>query len=270
MHFYLLLLYKTRNELEDAGFPPMMEEYYDSSAPSSTFVRIGSIDLSGNVTSEVRSRPLDRVIANLTFGMDAFEGLNEEIRNISEANLGRRGCTTDEVYDILRSYFAEKLRKFLVDTARDVSAGSLSNEGSNTVKEAKKLFASASNAFKSYADDAGRKTGDSLQESLASRLERIGVPSSREKLSALRDLSSSAAQSVDVKSVAGAQLKRLREAYQKSRDSDRAVDNAALVYKTRSTDDEECSDDGDSDGDSNDETTQSEQAKETVIVFPDW
>jgi len=260
---------RCRNELDAHGFPPMMEEFYDTSAPSSTFVRIGSIELSGNAIMEVRSRPLNRSIANITFGMDAFDDLNAQIRNISDANLdatNRRGCTTDEVYTILQNYFVEKLRRFLKDTVYDVTRGSLSDEESNTVREARKLFASTSSVVKSYAGDAGKKTGESIQESLASRLEKLGVPSSREKLSALRELSTSAARTIDAKSLAGTQFRRLREAYRKSKETDKFVDNAALMYKTRSSDENECAERGEEAN----EATETEEVKETVIIFPDW
>ena len=255
-----------------------MEEYYgDSSAPSSTFVRIGSIQLSGNITSEIKSRPLDRTIANMTFGMNAFDNLSKEIRQVSEANLaatGRRGCTTDQVYDIIRAYFMKKLRKFLKDTAYDVSAGSLSEDGSTTVKEAKKLFASASNVIKSYADDASKKTGDNIQESLASRLDKLGVPSSREKLDALRELSAKAAENIDARSLAGSSLTRLRQAYQKSATTGNIAGNEALTYMTRSNgDDSECdeeADDSSSEEGANEAASNCKETKETIIIFPDW
>ncbi len=255
-----------------------MEEYYsDPSAPSSTFVRIGSIQLSGNVTSDIKSRPLDRTIANMTFGMNAFDNLSKEILDVSEANLaatGRRGCTTDQVYDILRAYFMKKLRKFLKDTAYDVSAGSLTEDGSTTVREAKKLFASASNAIKSYADDASKKTGDSIQESLASRLEKLGVPSSREKLDALRELSAKAAENIDARSLAGSSLTRLRQAYQKRTVTDNVVGQEALTYTTRSNGvDNECEEADDSSTKkqgANEAASNCKETKETIILFPDW
>lgn len=245
-----------------------MLEDYDESSPSSTFVRIGSIQLDGNITCEINSRPLDRSIANVTFGMDAFEPLYRQIRNVSEANLastGRRGCTTDELYALVQSYFLEKLRKFLSDAAEDMVVGAVSDEGSRTIREARKLLASAGEIAKSYAGDASKKTGESLQESLASRLEKLGVKSSREKLSALRELSTSIARSIDARSLAGTQLKRLRESYQESND----VDSAALSYQTVVPDDgKECSRTG---SDSNSATTKCRDViKETIIVFPDW
>lgn len=249
-----------------------MEEYYDQSAPSSTFVRIGSIQLTGNVTSEVRSRPLNRIIANVTFDLHAFDDLNVQIRSLSEENLaktGRTGCTTDELYNLLSSYFIDKLRTFLSAAVKDVTVGSFSDEGSTTVREARKLFASASHALKSYAGDAGKKKGDSLEEKLASRLEKFGVPSSREKLSALRELSTSAARSIDARSLAGTQLKRLRAAYERSKDDGNALDSAALVYKTRSRsiNEKECTD-KDSNGD--DASGKIDEVEETIIIFPDW
>lgn len=250
-----------------------MQEYSDPSAPSSTFVRIGSIQLSGNVTSEVRSRPLDRAIANISFGMHAFDKLSKEILQVSEANVaatGRRGCTTDEMYDILRAYFMKKLRKFLEETAYDVSTGSLSEDGSTTVREAKKLFASASNVIKSYADDASKKTGDNIQELLASRLEKLGMPSSREKLSTLRELSANAALTVDARSLAGSQLTRIQEAYQSRVGTDSVMGNQALMYTTRSAGDTKCEGIEKDSSAEDDPNKTCEEVKETIIIFPDW
>lgn len=280
VEFTNLMLSRTNwNELEEAGFPPRMEDYYsdyDASAPSSTFVRIGSIQLSGNITSEIKSRPLDRTIANMTFGLHAFDNLSKEILQVSEANLaatGRRGCTTDQVYDILRAYFMKKLRKFLKYTAYDVSAGSLREEGSTTVREAKRLFASASNVIKSYADDASKKTGDDIQESLAGRLEKLGVPSSREKLDALRELSAKAAENIDARSLAGSSLTRLRQAYQNRVTTGNVIGHEALTYTTGSNDvDNACEEANDSSSEvgSNQAASDCKDTKETIFIFPDW
>lgn len=179
------------NELEDAGFPPAME-YYDAeegkSAESSTFLRIGSIVLSGNVRLSISSRPLNKPIATIAYGLDTLNDLNNEIVQISETNAvtGRRGCKTDDLYIIMRTHFAGKIRNFLRDAANSVTTCSFSDEGSITGRQARHLLACASDVIKTYANEAGRKKGDELQESLAVRLEKLGLPSPRDKLSALR------------------------------------------------------------------------------------
>jgi hypothetical protein len=212
----------------------------------------------------------------MTFGLHAFDNLSKEILQVSEANLaatGRRGCTTDQVYDILRAYFMKKLRKFLKYTAYDVSAGSLREEGSTTVREAKRLFASASNVIKSYADDASKKTGDDIQESLAGRLEKLGVPSSREKLDALRELSAKAAENIDARSLAGSSLTRLRQAYQNRVTTGYIIGHEALTYTTGSNDvDNACEEanDSSSEGGSNQAASDCKDTKETIFIFPDW
>jgi hypothetical protein len=212
----------------------------------------------------------------MTFGLHAFDNLSKEILQVSEANLaatGRRGCTTDQVYDILRAYFMKKLRKFLKYTAYDVSAGSLREEGSTTVREAKKLFASASNVIKSYADDASKKTGDNIQDSLAGRLEKLGVPSSREKLDALRELSAKAAENIDARSLAGSSLTRLRQAYQNTVTTGNVIGHEALTYTTASNDvDNACEEANDSSSEvgSNQAASDCKDTKETIFIFPDW
>lgn len=208
------------NELEDAGFPPAMEYYEteeESSAESSTFVRIGSVDLSGKVRLEISSRPLERPITTIVYGLDTLQDLNNEIREVSETNLadtGRRGCTMDEMYIILQTYFAGRIRNFLRDAAYDVTASSLLDKGSTTIKEARCLLASASDVIKNYADDVGRKKGDDLQELLAIRLDKLGLPSPREKLSTLREMSLQAARNIDAKKLAAGQWERLQVAYE--------------------------------------------------------
>jgi hypothetical protein len=206
------------NELEDAGFPPAME-YYDTeegiSAESSTFVRIGSIDLSGSVRLEISSRPLNKSIATIVYDLDTLKDLNNEILQVSETNAvtGRRGCKTDDLYIILRTHFAGRIRNFLRDAAYNVTTGSFSDEGDTTIKQARRLLESVSDLIKTYADEAGRKKGDDLQESLAIRLEKLGLPSPREKLSALREVSLNAARNVDAKKLAYGQWERIRVAH---------------------------------------------------------
>ena len=261
-----------RNELDDAGFPPAMKDSDPASSTSSvaasrsngsTFVRIGSIDLQGNVTTEIFSRPLDRRIANIGFSMDSLKELNDEIRRTSEANLaatGRRGCTTDELYTILSNYFMRKLRSFLSETVYDVTTGALSDEGSNTVREAKRLVSSANDVIRGYVSEASKKKGDDLQDSLANRLERFGVPSSKEKLNALREISLNAARNVDARSLAESKLKQVREAYRTGSGAANVAQNAEALARAESLSDEV----------DEEEAVCADKVQEEDIIFYDW
>jgi hypothetical protein len=247
------------NELEDAGFPPAMEDCDDAeegtSTESSTFVRIGSINLSGNVRLSISSRPLNKPIASIVYGLDTFKDLNNEILQMSEANAvtGRRGCKMDDLYIILRTYFAGRIRNFLRDAAHNVTTGSFSDEESITVKQAKRLLASASDVIKTYADDAGRKKGDELQESLAVSLEKLGVPSPREKLSALREVSLTAVRNFDAKKLAAVQWERMRAAHVTAGSSSTNPDaNSAVAGRGTS------------------KQVNVETMEEIIRFFPDW
>lgn len=247
------------NELEDAGFPPAMEYYEteeESSVMSSTFVRIGTVDLSGNVRLEISSRPLERPITTIVYDLDMLQDLNIEIRKVSEKNLaitGRRGCTTDEMYTTLQTYFAGRIRNFLRDAAYDVTASSLLDVESTTIKKARRLLASASDVIKNYADDVGRKKGDDLQELLAIRLDKLGLPLPREKLSTLREMSLQAARNVDAKKLAANQWERLRMTYDtagtSSASADAENDVAGRVASKQRKD---------------------ETMEEIIRFFPDW
>jgi hypothetical protein len=247
------------NELEDAGFPPAMEYYEteeESSAESSTFVRIGSVDLSGKVRLEISSRPLERPITTIVYGLDTLQDLNNEIREVSETNLadtGRRGCTMDEMYIILQTYFAGRIRNFLRDAAYDVTASSLLDKGSTTIKEARCLLASASDVIKNYADDVGRKKGDDLQELLAIRLDKLGLPSPREKLSTLREISLQAARNIDTKKLAAGQWERLQVAYETAGSSSASGDAENDVA-----------------GRDANKHNKDEMMEEIIRFFPDW
>jgi hypothetical protein len=134
-----------------------------------------------------------------------------------------------------------------------VTASSLSDEESTTIMEARRLLASASDVIKNYADDVGRKKGDDLLELLAIRLDKLGLPSPREKLSTLREMSLQAARNVDAKKLAAYQWERLRAAYETAGSSSATGDAENDVAG------------GDANKQRKDETIE-----KVIRFFPDW
>jgi hypothetical protein len=101
-----------RDELKRLGFPPTLPP-----PPEEELVRIGSIDLSGDICATLQSRPLKKEIAVIRLDMDSsLHDLDRDIRKRSEENLlqlGKRGCTPREVFDLIRTYVDRKSKQIV-------------------------------------------------------------------------------------------------------------------------------------------------------------
>lgn len=170
-----------RGELSAAGFPPAMmsESSETTDSEDYSFVRIGSMDLSGNLRAVIRSRPLDHdVCPPWILDLDSFDEWNDELRRLSKENLaesGRRGCTTNQFYDWAGKYVGDKLRSVLTSTAYDLATQPFAEQDTDTVVRAKGLFAHARRVVKSYALQATSKGGRELQDSVKLQLDSLGL-----------------------------------------------------------------------------------------------
>jgi hypothetical protein len=138
-----------------------------------SFLRIGSIDMSGDICARLKSRPLNKDIAVMSWGLDFLDIINEDIRAQADINLeklGKRGCTTDEVYDILRTYFARRTKQFLTDTIEDLADG-----GKDTIEAVHKIVGSTKENVLKYASDAGEWTEGQVNDKLVRRLQTWGT-----------------------------------------------------------------------------------------------
>jgi hypothetical protein len=164
-----------RGELKKNGFPPEFPADDEKDTRGGTFLRIGSIDLSGDIRAYLKSRPLKKDIDVICWDLDALDELDGDIRRRSDENLvkfGKRGCTTDELYVLLQSFFGKKTRQFLADRLEDLSEGG--NEAVDRVISATRKTASQ------YADDASDWAGEKIHDALADRLQLWGK-STRER-----------------------------------------------------------------------------------------
>lgn len=157
----------------------MMSESSETTDPEDySFVRIGSMDLSGNLRAVIRSRPLGRdVCPPWILDLDSFDKWNDELRRLSKENLaesGRRGCTTNQFYDWVGKYVGDKLRSVLTSTAYDLATQPFAEQDTDTVVRAKGLFAQARRAVTSYALQATTKSGRELQDSVKLQLDSLG------------------------------------------------------------------------------------------------
>jgi hypothetical protein len=167
-----LLCLALRNDLKKAGFPPEFpEEDPKESTDASSFVRIASINLSGAMTALLKSKPIKKDIATVKWDMDAADALNEEIRKLSKKNkakLGRAGCTTDELYTLIQTYFGRRLQEFLTTAMMDSSQG-----GRGMTEKVTNVTGSAKQTALKYANDAGEWTVERINNKLAEQLRAI-------------------------------------------------------------------------------------------------
>lgn len=179
-----LYLISNRNDLKKNGFPPELpeEDPKKRGKSGSSFVRIGSIDLSGNVVALLKSRPLKKDLAEVKFALDTFDTLDEQIKSQSLENLaktGRRGCTTDELYALIQAYVGGILKQVLTDTLADVSGG-----GTKTHDTVDRVVKLTKKSVSKYFSDTGEWTGEQVQNKLAEQFEKWGAGNTQSKQAA--------------------------------------------------------------------------------------
>ena len=138
------------------GFPPKLvfdpnaeESPNDSDQTLSSFVRIGSLDVEGNIRVKVISRALDgkEICPDFVFELNKLHDLTDRIKYASEEErrrTGRKGISTEELYNIIDEFFKHVLRKVLKSTAKDFARGAFDPKygNSKTVEETKRAFMS--------------------------------------------------------------------------------------------------------------------------------
>jgi predicted transcriptional regulator len=170
--------YICRGELKKLGFPPTFEKYSACSEEESletednVFLRIGSIDLSGGINLELTSRTMSKKITTMFFDFEKLDPLEREIRKHAEdnlANIGRRGCTTTEVYTIIQKYFEEVIKHTITDTLGDIVA----DGGKQTKGNFDKLVGITKASFSKYVEEAGEWTGEQVEKTIEEQLDTL-------------------------------------------------------------------------------------------------
>jgi len=165
IEFINLILSKNNwNELSDIGFPPQLYDEDDITG-GQTFVRVGGIAMKGEIRLKLRSRPLDKDIhEDIVFDFGNLRDLSKQISAVSKVayeKTGRRGCTTEELYDIIQSYFNRQIHQLVKSTALDIALGVLKPEnGGKTAKDAKKILSIGRDVAMRYAKDIEKKADE--------------------------------------------------------------------------------------------------------------
>ncbi len=175
--FWLHHFVSYRNELDDYGFPPyFVDPEFITSAPTSTFVRIGSIEMMGEIRLRIRSRPLDQeLVEEIVFDLKKLEEMNKQIRQAAqraEQKTGRRGLTTKELHQIIKVYFNRQINQRVKLAAADLAVGALTGDGhSKTIRDANKFLSNAREIAMKYSGDVGKKADEEFE----SQLKNLGL-----------------------------------------------------------------------------------------------
>jgi AraC-like DNA-binding protein len=120
--------------------------------------------MSGEVRLRVKSKPLEKnLIEDIVIDLRQLHSLSRQIQvaaKKSEELTGRRGCSTEELYEILSKYFGDQIKKFLKLTATELALNALIRDKgeSKTVNGVKRAWSGAVNAAMNYAQSVGDKS----------------------------------------------------------------------------------------------------------------
>ncbi len=97
--------------------------------------------------------------------------MNRRVRKEAEkvlATNGRRGCSTDALYDIIQSYFSDLLKKSLKQAAVDLTFSALNNDFKSTGlgsinNDLKNVLSSSQEVLMRYAKGVGDKTNKDIE-----------------------------------------------------------------------------------------------------------
>lgn len=154
----------------------MLTNYSDNATDFTAHLRIGSLDFSGNLTAEIRSRPLDADIHLLTFDLDSLDDFNLRIREVATTKAvpkGRRGVTTEELYEMLHVYFHDKILTFLKSCLHDITHNPVTE--SKVVQNAEHFFKEATDTIRNYTTKARDHKRDSLHKLVSAKFAKWGM-----------------------------------------------------------------------------------------------
>ena len=171
--------------IEEGGLEVSADADGDDVGTSASFIRIGRVFISGNMTLHTISRPLGGkdIAQPFHFDLKALTELATQLeRAADEEKTGsrqRKGCTVERAYDIVTTYFLRKLEQILAKTVFDIS---IFGKESAPMQKANSLLSSAESLAKNYASSMkklaeenakGRLGG--IQQKILDKLQAMGV-----------------------------------------------------------------------------------------------
>ena len=176
VEFANLLMTRTNwNELID-GASPLVSSYEATSKwfqwdeetdEQEDFLNFNSINLLGNISMAIKSRPLKKDMGKMSLAMDVND-LTTEISAASERNFklyGKRGCSTAELSTILRRYFTKQFKVLIQAVAEDPQ---------DAISRANSLLSKAKAFALDYSYDTRTEALRKLGRLLTKRIEIAG------------------------------------------------------------------------------------------------
>lgn len=175
VEFTNMLMSRNNWDELNEGIAPLVTSYESTSRwfgwdkPSEQedeFLQFNRISLLGNLTLALRSRPLGKELTKLSLKMSVGD-LSDKIEKMAEKNLqrhGRRGCTTTDLTNLLKQYFASRLRSLLKEIAKDPQ---------RTIEQKDYLVQEAQALISRCTTDVSTKVSDSMRQQLGNRIEEL-------------------------------------------------------------------------------------------------
>ena len=167
--------------IEEGG----LEVSDDDVGTSASFIRIGRLSISGNMTLRAISRPLGGkdIAQPFHFDLKALTDLTTQLERAAideePGSRQRRGCTAERAYDIVTTYFLRKLEQILAKTVFDIS---LFGKASAPMQKANSLLSSAEGLVRDYASSVSKLAKENakgrlggIQQKLLDKLQAMGV-----------------------------------------------------------------------------------------------
>mmetsp|Transcript_7643 Transcript_7643/g.21263 ORF Transcript_7643/g.21263 Transcript_7643/m.21263 type:complete len:358 (+) Transcript_7643:69-1142(+) len=173
IEFTNLLLTKTNwNELTAIGFPP---EFKAMQSPNPiepikgddySWLRFEAIDVSGDVTVKMSSKPLGRDLGVMKLDMGhSLKAISEEVNKKSNLNYEskhRRGLDMIQLADLLQEVILQKAQSYVLEHFQHIDG--ISNEAIRGSVD--KVIEKASNAITDYAIEATEMSANTIIEKL--------------------------------------------------------------------------------------------------------
>ena len=178
--------------MNESGFPPEIlwsnhseDEETVELKSSDSLVRIGSLDLTGNVTIQIRSRPLEKdIVPTLVLDFGMLDDWNRRIIQMASQKKQTNhryyddGCTTDEILSLMVEFVQEKVDHLLQDVAVDLFTNILLEdtiEKSIFVQHGKKIVQGLQDSAEQYMKSLAEQTGTKVGKHIANKLNAWGL-----------------------------------------------------------------------------------------------
>ena len=119
----------------------------------------------------ITSQPLQEDLGYVEFDFKAFKSLHLQIKKQSTRNMaktGRKGCTTDELYQLIHSDFQMKIRSLMSDALQNFASNEEEYDGSlqSVAIEVNRIVKATKDSISTYIEETTKYGGNRFQKKI--------------------------------------------------------------------------------------------------------